>query len=281
MERILQQSSAEEVAAAQVRTATDVTTKEYIESFIAPVRQTPTMTSPARGALARGISFSFASRTSSTADGHSVSMNMSAHSKEKIINFNINSWDFDALTPTMEELTSNMVTIFKYFNLFTHFKFQEENLVYFLAELNAKYLDNPYHNMRHAVDICHVCYRILTLSSLHLVLPRLEVFALLVASLGHDVGHLGVTNPFLVRTRHELAMRYNDVSPLENMHCSLLFEILSKEECNLFVGLSASDWVEARKVIIATIMATDMLKHYGLVSRAQVIFVSESHFIFV
>ena len=55
-------------------------------------------------------------------------------------------------------------------------------------------------------------------------LPPLEMFALLTSALAHDVGHPGVNNAFLVNTGAPLAMRYNDISPLENMHASIMFE---------------------------------------------------------
>ena len=98
-------------------------------------------------------------------------------------------------------------------------------------------------------------------------------FGLLVAAVGHDLGHPGVNNPFLVepgpevrfgsssgpgalrlfffnlrglvvectswvpRTRHEVAVTYNDRSPLENMHCAKLFQILRQPETNVFMAL--------------------------------------------
>ena len=49
-------------------------------------------------------------------------------------------------------------------------------------------------------------------------------YALLIASLCHDMGHPGKTNNFLIATRDRLALRYNDVSVLENHHCASLFE---------------------------------------------------------
>lgn len=100
----------------------------------------------------------------------------------------------------------------------------------------------------------------------------LEVFAILVAALGHDVGHLAVNNAFLVKTQHELALRYNDASPLENMHCSLLYEIIRRPggDNNVFCGLDALQWGEVRKIIVASILATDMVHHYPLISKVQV-----------
>lgn len=53
-----------------------------------------------------------------------------------------------------------------------------------------------------------------------------EQFALMVASVAHDIGHPGVNNNFLINSSDELALRYNDISVLENHHASSLFKIL-------------------------------------------------------
>ena len=41
-------------------------------------------------------------------------------------------------------------------------------------------------------------------------LSQLQIFALLVAAIGHDLEHPGLTNAYLVRSRAPLATRYND-----------------------------------------------------------------------
>jgi len=54
----------------------------------------------------------------------------------------------------------------------------------------------------------------------------MESFALLISAIGHDLNHPGVTNAYLVNSKHSLALRYNDISVLENYHASTLFQIL-------------------------------------------------------
>ena len=95
----------------------------------------------------------------------------------------------------------------------------------FLSAIADRYLDNPYHNYKHGCDVCHTVYRLVRLSGLEAVFTGVEFFSLLVAAVAHDVGHLGVNNAFLVKSRHELAVRYEDQSPLEKMHCSVLMEV--------------------------------------------------------
>ena len=37
-----------------------------------------------------------------------------------------------------------------------------------------------------------------------------------------------MTSSYQINARTELAVRYNDISPLENHHCAIAFEILEK-----------------------------------------------------
>ena len=53
-----------------------------------------------------------------------------------------------------------------------------------------------------------------------------------------------------INARTELALRYNDISPLENHHCSVAFEILEKPECNIFRNLDKEDFKRVREGMI-------------------------------
>ncbi len=57
-------------------------------------------------------------------------------------------------------------------------------------------------------------------------LSDLNLMAGLIASLLHDVAHPGVTNEFLISIKHLKAIRYNDMSILENHHLAIGFKIL-------------------------------------------------------
>merc|ERR1712066_194622 len=98
-------------------------------------------------------------------------------------------------------------------------------------------MTNPFHNFAHAVDVGHFVGRILRLINSELYFSELEQFALLIAAIAHDLGHPGVTNAFLMETGHELALKYNDQSPLENMHCAKLYSIVSSPETNVFAKM--------------------------------------------
>jgi len=144
---------------------------------------------------------------------------------------------------------------------------------HFLEESEAGYVKTcPYHNWFHAIDVTHCVYRLLQICACEAYLSSAERYALLVSAVAHDVGHPGLNNTFLIETSHELALRYNDKSPLENMHCARLFETVAVPKCNIFAALSKPQFQEVRKICIAAILHTDNAQHFAMIKEVQMIY---------
>jgi hypothetical protein len=183
----------------------------------------------------------------------------------------INSWYFDVLSFSREELMDVILYLFSTLNLLQDFKVPELVFRNFIDNIFSRYIDsNSYHNFRHGCDVCFTSYRLVIIPRLTALFTPLEVYSLLVSALAHDVGHIGLNNAFLIKAKHELALRHNDKSPLENMHCVLLYEILTKAECNIFQSFDDSQWRESRKIIIFIILGTDMQNHPQQIKDAKV-----------
>eukprot|EP00927_Polykrikos_kofoidii_P032087 TRINITY_DN27434_c0_g1_i1.p1 TRINITY_DN27434_c0_g1~~TRINITY_DN27434_c0_g1_i1.p1 ORF type:complete len:1259 (+),score=188.78 TRINITY_DN27434_c0_g1_i1:231-4007(+) len=133
----------------------------------------------------------------------------------------------------------------------------------------------PYTNWNHAVDVAFSLHSIFTRCSAEKYLGANERFALVVAGICHDIGHRGRSNAFLVETKHEIAMRYNDISPLEHYHAAKMFEIASQEKTNIFKQFERAQYKDVRLVCIEAILGTDNSKHGNMVNDMQMI--EESH----
>merc|ERR1711879_1075040 len=142
----------------------------------------------------------------------------------------------------------------------------------FVAICESKYPANPFHNITHGLDCMFSIYRYLELIEAWRFLPAEACFWILVAGIAHDLGHPGVNNQFLIETSHELAMKYNDHAPLENMHCSTMFMILSEHDANIFAFVSRDTFKEIRKGMIGAILHTDMAEHFNMVKELDIIY---------
>lgn len=87
-------------------------------------------------------------------------------------------------------------------------------------------------------------------------LTPFDALTLLVAAIGHDVGHPGVNNAFLVALNAPLAQLYNDRSVLEAFHCAAYSQILRRYWPAAFSNIAM------RKLMINSILATDMGLHF-------------------
>jgi len=138
----------------------------------------------------------------------------------------------------------------------------------FLVATQAGYLPTPFHNFSHAVYVLHGCVMCLRQCPLlHELLSPVEKLALCIAALGHDIGHMGVQNGFLINSNDPLALQYNDRSVLESYHCSRLFAVLRMKQCALLDGLTADEYRAVRKIIIGMVLATDLSQHFDDMTR--------------
>jgi len=180
----------------------------------------------------------------------------------------INSWDLDMLNQSEGKLLEVVTHIFWTSELGFAAKFVDRDTFFKFHEVaKGKYQDLPYHCYQHACDVLHCVFRTLTLVHSHQWMSTMEEYALLVAALCHDLGHFGKTNQYLVEVGDDLALQYNDKSPLENFHCASLFKICSDSSTDVFSMASATQRREARKVCISAILHTDNAHHFEMVQK--------------
>lgn len=151
-------------------------------------------------------------------------------------------------------------------DLIKRYKIDPDVFGAWVIALAAVYQPNPYHNYLHALDVFQYSHMCLARGG-HEFLTYQDILVILVASYGHDAGHPGYTNPFLVNSSSELALTYNDRSPLENMHASMVFQVMKRPGKEFLGQLATHDFNKIRTKIVDVILATDMVHHFSLVDK--------------
>eukprot|EP00899_Mesostigma_viride_P002150 jgi/Mesvir1/11936/Mv00270-RA.1 len=191
------------------------------------------------------------------------------HRQQVAILSRLGEWDFDtlALDGIALEKTLPLVgySLFLRTGLIRDFGISEQKLANFLLQVSRGMEAHPYHNAAHVSDVCASFLYLLTHSGLGNHLRGIDKLAALVAALIHDYKHPGVNNDFLSRAREELATIYNDQSPLENYHLAEAFQLIySNDHCNFLDVLSDEDFTEFRRIVIETVLASDLKRHFGV-----------------
>jgi len=167
----------------------------------------------------------------------------------------------DALSFTSDDLVHLTLEMFVRLDFPRKVKVSLEKLKKFILCVRSCMFDNPYHNWFHAFDVTQTTYILALRSGITKDLSDVELFALIVSALCHDLEHPGVNNPFLVASRSDLATLYNDRSVLENHHCCRAFQLMLHSEIQLLSDFTTSDYVAFRAVVLNNILATDMARH--------------------
>lgn len=182
------------------------------------------------------------------------------------------NWNFDMFF--LKDCTRNkpLATIGKYcigkFRLDEILNLRETVYANYFHDLESLYkLDNPYHNSTHAADVLASFMFFINQTVLSELFTEYDILAVIIAALGHDVGHPGFTNRFLIINRDSLANQYNDCSVLEMMHCASTFSIMKGQDSDILSTLDSEHYTSVRKLIVEMILSTDMSRHWDLLAQ--------------
>ena len=182
--------------------------------------------------------------------------------------FNIDDKDFDIFEfdkKVGKENTLSLIGnyIFKYFSfeeILNHTKYQN-----WCQKISEGYnRNNFYHTDLHAADIVHTSFIYFKEGLINEIikLDKSSICALFLSCICHDYKHPGLNNNYLMETNNSIAIRYNDISILENMHISETFKlILSDKNYNIFDNLEKQKYKKIRKQMISCVLGTDMSNH--------------------
>lgn len=181
----------------------------------------------------------------------------------------------EILSPRFAAMEWNGIGLFKVafylfdeLGLLKHFNISAELLFSFLYKLREAYREISYHNWIHAIDVLQFfVYQITTCGFKDLLTP-LELLAICVASIAHDVGHQGLDNTFNSKARTPIGILFQD-SCLEVHHCTELIRVFSDEQTNLFKGIEDADLRNLWSWIIRMILATDQGMHFKILKQVN------------
>ncbi|XP_058522893.1 cGMP-specific 3',5'-cyclic phosphodiesterase isoform X2 [Ochotona princeps] len=168
--------------------------------------------------------------------------------------------DFSFSDFELSDLETALCTIrmFTDLNLVQNFQMKHEVLCRWILSVKKNYRKNvAYHNWRHAFNTAQCMFAALKAGKIQNKLTDLEILALLIAALSHDLDHRGVNNSYIQRTEHPLAQLYCH-SIMEHHHFDQCLMILNSPGNQILSGLSIEEYKTTLKIIKQAILATDL-----------------------
>uniref|UniRef100_A0AAX7SGQ3 Phosphodiesterase n=1 Tax=Astatotilapia calliptera TaxID=8154 RepID=A0AAX7SGQ3_ASTCA len=163
--------------------------------------------------------------------------------------------DFDL---SDSETTLATVRMFVDLHLVQNFQMKYTSLCQWIMSVKKNYRKNvAYHNWRHAFNTAQCMFVVLKSGHLQSYMSDLEVLALMIATLCHDLDHRGVNNSYIQRSDHPLAQLYCH-STMEHHHFDQCLMILNSHGNQILSGLSLDEYKATLKMIERAILATDL-----------------------
>ncbi|KAF2987515.1 hypothetical protein EK904_002556, partial [Melospiza melodia maxima] len=195
---------------------------------------------------------------------------------------------FDDFSLDVDAMITAALRMFMELGMVQKFKIDYETLCRWLLTVRKNYRMVLYHNWRHAFNVCQLMFAMLTgwmrvataLESPHIppcfalalagnktagfqeILTEIEILALIVGCLCHDLDHRGTNNAFQAKSGSALAQLYGTSATLEHHHFNHAVMILQSEGHNIFANLSSKDYSDLMQLLKQSILATDLTLYF-------------------
>lgn len=187
------------------------------------------------------------------------------------------AYRFDVFQYQAAEINKMIIAVLNEFSLLKNFGITEKKMGEFITKVRQNYLDVPYHNFANAFDVFQACYLYVKQGELLNYLMPVDVLALFIAALCHDIQHqgrytliesfllIGLNNNFHVASKSNLSTTYNDISCVQNYSASVTFKII--QELDLLEHIPPFLFREFKRVVVDAILHTDLSRHFELLSK--------------
>ncbi|KAG8522900.1 cGMP-dependent 3',5'-cyclic phosphodiesterase, partial [Galemys pyrenaicus] len=170
------------------------------------------------------------------------------------IDSNFASFTYTPRSLPEDDTSMAILSMLQDMNFINNYKIDCPTLARFCLMVKKGYRDPPYHNWMHAFSVSHFCYLLYKNLELTNYLEDIEIFALFVSCMCHDLDHRGTNNSFQVASRH---------------HFAQAIAILNTHGCNIFDHFSRKDYQRMLDLMRDIILATDLAHHLRIFKDLQ------------
>ncbi|XP_016101675.1 dual 3',5'-cyclic-AMP and -GMP phosphodiesterase 11A-like [Sinocyclocheilus grahami] len=179
----------------------------------------------------------------------------------------IDKLSFDDFSLDVDAMVTAALRMFMELGMVQKFKIDYETLCRWLLTVRKNYRMVLYHNWRHAFNVCQCMFSMLTTAAFQETLTEMEILALIVGCICHDLDHRGTNNAFQAKTGSALSLLYGTSATLEHHHFNHAVMILQSEGHNIFSNLSSHEYGELMQLLKQSILATDLTLYFHTVAE--------------
>uniref|UniRef100_A0A452EXB0 Phosphodiesterase n=1 Tax=Capra hircus TaxID=9925 RepID=A0A452EXB0_CAPHI len=186
------------------------------------------------------------------------------------IDSNFASFTYTPRSLPEDDTSMAILSMLQDMNFINNYKIDCPTLARFCLMVKKGYRDPPYHNWMHAFSVSHFCYLLYKNLELTNYLEDMEIFALFISCMCHDLDHRGTNNSFQVASKSVLAALYSsEGSVMERHHFAQAIAILNTHGCNIFDHFSRKDYQRMLDLMRDIILATDLAHHLRIFKDLQ------------